>query len=307
MDTNNQMSPEEPVTGSSAAASSSGAPTTRRKRRLKRKGRRVVAGAVALVLGLSGAGLIAQAVTPDTQTATAQQDASTMINQGKEIYEVACITCHGANLQGVQDRGPSLAGVGEGAVYFQVHSGRMPMKRNEAQASRKDARFNEQQTLALAAYVNANGGGPGIVKNDDGTIAMDSLRGANNNDGEIDPKDVARGSDLFRLNCASCHNFTGRGGALSGGKYAPTLDNANEQEIYQAMLTGPQNMPKFSDRQLTADEKKDIIAYIKSSKETPAQGGYGLGGIGPVTEGMLMWIVGIVVLIGAAMWIGTRS
>ena len=121
------------------------------------------------------------------------------------------------------------------------------------------------------------------------------------------PADVARGSDLFRLNCASCHNFTGKGGALSSGKYAPALAPANEQEIYQAMLTGPQNMPKFSDRQLTADEKKDIIAFIKSAKETPNPGGFGLGGIGPVTEGMLMWFVGIVVLVAFAMWIGSRS
>ncbi|MDN5581395.1 MULTISPECIES: cytochrome bc1 complex diheme cytochrome c subunit [unclassified Corynebacterium] len=302
MDTNNPT-PE----GETPVAASAPASTTRKKRRTRRKLRRTMAGALALVLGLTGAGLVAQAFTPDPQSATAQQDAQSMITQGQEIYEVACITCHGANLQGVQDRGPSLVGVGEGAVYFQVHSGRMPMKRNEAQADRKDARFNEAQTLALAAYVNANGGGPGIVKDEDGTIAMESLRGSHNNDGEIDPSDVSRGSDLFRLNCASCHNFTGRGGALSGGKYAPDLDAANEQEIYQAMLTGPQNMPKFSDRQLTADEKKDIIAYIKSSKETPNPGGLGLGGIGPVTEGMLMWIVGIVVLIGTAMWIGTRS
>ena len=99
----------------------------------------------------------------------------------------------------------------------------------------------------------------------------------------MDPLDIARGSELFRLNCASCHNFTGRGGALSGGKYAPILDPANEQELYQAMLTGPQNMPKFSDRQLTADEKKDLIAYIKNSAETPGPSGYPLGGLGPVT------------------------
>ena len=140
-------------------------------------------------------------------------------------------------------------------MYFQVHSGRMPMLRNEAQASRKPPRYSESQALALAAYVHANGGGAEIVRDKDGSIAMDSLRGKNNDGGKIDPADVARGSDLFRLNCASCHNFTGRGGALSGGKYAPVLDPANEQEIYQAMLTGPQNMPKFSDRQLTADEE----------------------------------------------------
>ncbi len=277
------------------------------KARRRRKTRKAFAGAMAMALALTGAGFIANAITPDAQTAVAQQDETALVEQGKEIYEVACITCHGANLQGVEGRGPSLIGVGEGSVYFQVHSGRMPMLSNSAQAPRKTPRYSEQQTLALAAYVHANGGGPGIVYDEDGSIAMESLRGRNNVDGQIDPADVARGSDLFRLNCASCHNFTGRGGALSSGKYAPVLDPANEQEIYQAMLTGPQNMPKFSDRQLTADEKKDIIAFIKASKDTPNPGGFGLGGIGPVTEGMLMWFVGIIVMIAFAMWIGSRQ
>ncbi|WP_040428273.1 c-type cytochrome [Corynebacterium ulceribovis] len=280
--------------------------STPKNAKTRRKVQRTLAGGAALALSLTGAGLLASALTPDAQVATADKDTAALVQEGKDIYDVACITCHGANLQGVKDRGPSLVGVGEGAVYFQVHSGRMPMLRNEAQASRKKPRYSEEQTLAIAAYVQANGGGPGIVRDDNGEIAMDSLRGSNF-DGQIDPKDVARGSDLFRLNCASCHNFTGRGGALSSGKYAPALDPANEQEIYQAMLTGPQNMPKFSDRQLTADEKKDIIAFIKSTKETPGPGGYALGGIGPVAEGLAMWTVGILSLVGAAMWIGSRS
>ncbi|MFC3849795.1 c-type cytochrome [Corynebacterium hansenii] len=270
--------------------------------------RRTASGVMALALALTGAGFLANALTPDAQVATAQQDEAAMIQQGKEIYDVACITCHGANLQGVKDRGKSLIGVGEGAVYFQVHSGRMPMLRNEAQAARKTPRYSEEQTLALAAYVQSHGGGAGIVRDEDGSIAMESLRGKNAGpNGEIDPLDVARGSELFRLNCASCHNFTGRGGALSGGKYAPVLDPANEQELYQAMLTGPQNMPKFSDRQLTADEKKDLIAYIKNSAETPGPSGYPLGGLGPVTEGLFMWIAGIVALVAAALWIGSRQ
>lgn len=286
---------------------SSGSKGSAAKARRRRKVRKAFAGALALLFALTGAGFLANALTPDAQNAVAEQSAEDLAQQGKEIYEVACITCHGANLQGVKDRGPSLIGVGEGSVYFQVHSGRMPMLRNEAQAGRKPPRYSEQQALALAAYVNANGGGPGIVRDANGEISMESLRGSNNKDGKIDPADVARGSDLFRLNCASCHNFTGKGGALSSGKYAPPLAPANEQELYQAMLTGPQNMPKFSDRQLTADEKKDIIAYIKSAEESPNPGGFGLGGIGPVTEGMVMWFIGIVVLVAFAMWIGSRS
>ena len=298
MDTNpnNNASPVGETTTAAAAKK------TRRRRKMKR----TLAGAFALTVGLTGAGVLATALTPDAQVATAQKDDQALIQEGKDIYDVACITCHGANLQGVDKRGPSLIGVGAGSVYFQVHSGRMPMMSNDAQAERKTPRYTEQQTLALAAYVAANGGGPDIVYNDDGTIAMESLRGANYT-GQIQAEDVAKGSELFRMNCASCHNFTGQGGALSSGKYAPALDPANEQEIYQAMLTGPQNMPKFSDRQLTADEKKDIIAYIKSANETPSPAGWDLGGLGPVSEGLAMWIIGITALCAAAMWMGSRS
>ncbi|MCQ9330550.1 cytochrome c [Corynebacterium phoceense] len=275
------------------------------KKRRSRKVKRTLAGAFALTIGLTGAGVLASALSPDAQVATAQKDDAALVQEGKDIYDTACITCHGANLQGIQDRGPSLVGIGAGSVYFQVHSGRMPMMSNDAQAERKTPRYTEQQTLALAAFVAANGGGPDIVYNEDGSVAQESLRGANY-DGNIQAEDVAKGSELFRMNCASCHNFTGQGGALSSGKYAPPLAPASEQEIYQAMLTGPQNMPKFSDRQLTADEKKDIIAYIKSAKETPSPAGWDLGGLGPVSEGLAMWIIGITALCAAAMWIGSR-
>ena len=294
MDNNSQSAAVEQTTASA------------KKTRRRRKAKRTLAGGFALAIGLTGAGILASALTPDAQVATAEKDDQALVQEGKDIYDTACITCHGANLQGIEDRGPSLVGIGAGSVYFQVHSGRMPMMSNDAQAERKAPRYTEQQTLALAAYVAANGGGADIVYNDDGSIAQESLRGANYN-GQIQAEDVAKGSELFRMNCASCHNFTGQGGALSSGKYAPELAPANEQEIYQAMLTGPQNMPKFSDRQLTADEKKDIIAYLKSAEETPSPAGWDLGGLGPVAEGLAMWIIGISALCAAAMWIGSRS
>lgn len=277
--------PSQPPAASAAKA--------RRQRRLRRR----VTGALVLMMGLVGAGFLASALTPTPQVATAQDDSAALIREGKQIYETSCVTCHGANLQGVQDRGPSLIGVGEAAVYFQVSSGRMPAVRNEAQISRKPPKFNAAQTDALGAYIQANGGGPTVIRDANGEIAQSSLRG----------DDVARGSELFRLNCASCHNFTGRGGALSSGKYAPLLEPASEQQIYTAMVTGPQNMPKFSDRQLTLDEKKDIIAYVKASTETKPQGGFALGGLGPASEGLTMWVVGIVAVVCAALWIGARS
>jgi ubiquinol-cytochrome c reductase cytochrome c subunit len=265
--------------------------------RARRRLRRRLSAGMLLLVALSAAGGMAAVLTPTPQVAVADESSSALLRTGKQLFDTSCVSCHGANLQGVPDRGPSLIGVGDAAVYFQVSSGRMPAVRGEAQATRKDPIFDEPQIDALGAYVAANGGGPSVVRNPDGSIAMHSLRG----------DDIGRGGDLFRLNCSSCHNFTGKGGALSSGKFAPDLEPANEQQILDAMLTGPQNMPKFSDRQLSFDAKKDIIAYVKSVTEERSPGGNGLGGFGPAPEGMVMWIIGMVAVIGAALWIGARS
>ena len=265
--------------------------------RSRRRLRRRFTGAVLLLFGLTFAGVLAATLTPKPQVAVADQSQSALLRTGQQLYETACITCHGANLQGVDGRGPALVGVGEAAVYFQVSTGRMPAMRGEAQAPRKAPIFDEDQTDALGAYVQSIGGGPLVPRDANGQIADASLIGS----------DVARGGDLYRLNCASCHNFTGRGGALSSGKYAPVLDPATPAQIYTAMLTGPQSMPKFSERQLGPEEKRDIIAYVRSSSETLNPGGYGLGGFGPASEGMAIFVVGMVAAIAIAMWIGARS
>jgi ubiquinol-cytochrome c reductase cytochrome c subunit len=274
-------------------ARGAGRPATLGRRRLRRR----LSAALLLLTGLAVAGGLAATHTPTPQVAVADESSSALLRSGKQLFETSCVTCHGANLQGVPDRGPSLIGVGEAAVYFQVSTGRMPAMRGEAQAQRKDPIFDDSQIDALGAYVQANGGGPTVPRDADGKVAQQSLIGS----------DVARGGDLFRLNCASCHNFTGKGGALSSGKYAPDLEPAEPAQIYTAMLTGPQNMPKFSDRQLTPDEKKDIVAYVHAATETPNPGGYGLGGFGPAPEGMAAWIIGMVAVIGVALWIGVRA
>jgi ubiquinol-cytochrome c reductase cytochrome c subunit len=274
-------------------ARGAGRPATLNRRRLRRR----LSAAVLLLIGLAVAGGLAATLTPSPQRAVADESASALLRTGKQLFDTSCVTCHGANLQGVPDRGPSLIGVGEAAVYFQVSTGRMPAMRGEAQAPQKPPQFDAAQIDALGAYVQANGGGPVVPRDADGRVAQQSLIG----------HDVARGGDLFRLNCSSCHNFTGKGGALSSGKYAPDLAGANPAQIYTAMQSGPSNMPKFSDRQLSPEEKRDIVAYVRMASEAPNPGGYGLGGFGPTSEGMAIWIIGIVATIGAALWIGSRA
>ncbi|RCW46089.1 menaquinol-cytochrome c reductase cytochrome c1 subunit precursor [Halopolyspora algeriensis] len=272
--------------------------TARRSRRPRGKLRRRLRGGLTLGIGLLSAGVLYTMLVPQPQVVTAQD---TLLAQGRQLYNNTCISCHGENLQGVHNRGPSLIGVGEAAVHFQVSTGRMPLARQEAQALRKpplpefdpDTARGRKNLRALSAYVHAHGGGPEMPPQS-GTALI----------GE----DTARGGLLFRLNCASCHNFTGRGGALTAGKYAPILNPATPDQLYAAMLTGPQAMPTFGDRQLTPEEKEDIIAYVLSvrdQKNTP--GGYNLGEIGPAAEGAVAWLVGVVALVAIALWLGART
>jgi ubiquinol-cytochrome c reductase cytochrome c subunit len=174
-------------------------------------------------------------------------------------------------------------------VYFQVHTGRMPLVRQSSQAPDKPAIFSDEEIDQLMAYVQANGGGP--------TLPSGDLR-----DG-----DLAAGGELFRLNCSSCHNFVGEGGALSSGKYAPSLEDANDLEIYAAMLTGPENMPVFGDNQITPEEKRSIINYVQTITDMPDPGGAGIGRIGPVSEGLVIWVVGISALLFGIFWMGSKA
>ncbi len=214
--------------------------------------------------GLAVAGGLAATLTPAPQVAVADESASALLRTGQQLYDTSCITCHGVNLQGVADRGPSLIGVGEAAVYFQVSTGRMPAMRGEAQAPRKAPRSSTRRRSTRSAPTSRPTAAARWSR---------ATRTARSRRHSLIGNDVARGGDLFRLNCASCHNFTGKGGALSSGKYAPDLGEATPAQIYTAMLTGPQNMPKFSDRQLSPEEKRDIVAYVREAAETPSPGG----------------------------------
>jgi ubiquinol-cytochrome c reductase cytochrome c subunit len=73
------------------------------------------------------------------------------------------------------------------------------------------------------------------------------------------------------------------------------------------MLTGPQQMPVFSDDVITPEDKRNVIAYVKTLHAQPQYGGLAGGNIGPVAEGMFTFIVGIGVLTIFAVWIGAHG
>ncbi|MGY1741021.1 MULTISPECIES: cytochrome bc1 complex diheme cytochrome c subunit [unclassified Blastococcus] len=275
-----RLSRVRPAQGTPAAAA--------RSRRLS-KARRRVANVAGLMAALVLTGALYSTLAPAHAEEADATAGSADYEAGREIYENSCITCHGENLEGVDGRGPSLIGVGGASVYFQVHTGRMPLVRQAEQGPDKPVVFSDEEIDQLITYVQANGGGPTVPS------------------GDLREGDLALGGELFRLNCASCHNFVGEGGALSSGKYAPDLHDATDLEIYTAMLSGPENMPVFGDNQLTPEEKRSIINYIQTVKEMPDPGGAGIGRIGPVGEGLVIWVVGISALMFGIFWMGSKA
>ncbi|MGZ4437419.1 MAG: cytochrome bc1 complex diheme cytochrome c subunit [Nocardioidaceae bacterium] len=270
--------------------------------RLSAKRRSPLAGVVVVLLGLlltGGAYAVLSPASADTGTA----DQAT-VAKGRSLFLVGCASCHGKNGEGVlttrgTEYGPSLQGVGAAAVDFQVGTGRMPMARPGVQAQRKQVVYTPDEIKALAAYVASLGPGPAIPTSneyDPNAIPADQRNAA-----------IVRGGQFFRTNCTACHNFAASGGALPGGKYAPSLMGVTDKHIFEALLTGPQQMPVFSNGVLKPTEKRDIIAYLKSIESAPKYGGSNLGSFGPVSEGMFAWLLGIGACVGFAVWIASHS
>ncbi|MFG2086279.1 MULTISPECIES: c-type cytochrome [unclassified Spirillospora] len=287
--------------------------------------RRPWAGYAVVLAALAAIGVIYAGFSPKTDHAEAQSSAQAAqdLANGQALFNKNCASCHGLNAQGTEDAdgnpiAPSLIGVGAASVDFQVTTGRMPAMNPGAQVPRKEPipafntsiktdyeepekrRHAEEQVAQaqknvadLRAYIQSLGGGPEVPP----ASAVDPEGG-----------DVALGGKLFRTNCAQCHNFTGQGGALTGGKYAPPLTgDVTPTQMYEAMLTGPQAMPVFNDTTLTPEDKRAIIAYLVDVRNEPNPGGNGLGRIGPVSEGLAGWLVGLGLLVLAAMWITAKK
>jgi len=263
-----------------------------RSRPTVRRGRRSPLATIALIgIGLFLTGGAYAGLTA-TSSATAAVDLSSpqAIAEGKKLFEANCASCHGLNLQG-SATGPSLLGVGAAAVDFQVRTGRMPLVESAPQAPQKPPIFSDDEVKQLAAYVAAQAPGPGLPPANRLTLTGDATRGA----------------DLFRTNCAMCHNIAGAGGALTQGKYAPPLRDSAPETIYEAMLTGPQNMPVFNDDNITPQEKQDIITAIKYTTANDSVGGLPLGSLGPVVEGLAIWIFGLGSVIAFCVWLTAKA
>jgi ubiquinol-cytochrome c reductase cytochrome c subunit len=256
--------------------------------------------AVLLILGLFVTGAVYAAVAPEPADATTSAVPAQSVDEGRELFRANCASCHGLNAEGRETgngdkwAGPPLAGVGAAAVDFQMGTGRMPMAVPGVQAAGGlEIKFTDEEIAAIGAYIASLAPGPEVP----GEEAVDPTKG-----------DVALGGELFRVNCAMCHNFAASGGALTRGKYAPAIGaDVTPTHIYEAMVTGPQNMPVFNDTNISPESKRDIIAFLDAINTQESPGGMTLGSLGPVTEGLFAWVFALGIFIAAAVWLGSKA
>jgi ubiquinol-cytochrome c reductase cytochrome c subunit len=197
-----------------------------------------------------------------------------LVDRGEQLYLVSCSSCHGVDGRGTT-QGPGLRGVGAAAADFQLTTGRMPLADPEGQPERKPPAFRPEQIDALVAYVASLGPGPPIPKVD------------------VGKGDLSAGGTLYRANCAACHSATGAGGALSAGLVAPSLHESTATQVGEAMRTGPGQMPVFGPATFSAQQVDSIARYVGYLQDPADPGGFPLGGVGPITEGMVALLLGI--------------
>ena len=246
----------------------------------------LIGGALAmatLTVGASAAPVAQQ--TPATTSGSNAAD----IAGGRALYEVACTTCHGAGGEGVEDRGPSLIGVGAASADFYLSTGRMPLDRPRAQAERKRVAYTPAQIRQLVAYVASLGPGPAIPR-------IPASAG-----------NLAEGNRLYANNCAPCHSSAGAGGALGHAVYAPPLKRSTPVQTAQATRIGPGAMPVFGPETLDDEEVASIVRYVEYLKKPDDRGGFGLGRLGAIPEGFVAWVVGLGAMLMAVRWIGTKD
>ena len=212
---------------------------------------------------------------------------SALLAQGRGLFESSCASCHGADARGIRGRGPSLIGVGALAADFYLQTGRMPLPSPRDQPLRTKPAFPQSQIRALVAYVGSLGG-PAIPRVSPG-------RGS-----------VARGQKLFALDCAGCHTIQAQGGIVTGA-IAPSLNQATPSQVAEAIRIGPYAMPRFSSGELSDADVDSIARYLQTTKHPDDRGGWGIGRVGPIPEGMVAWLLAFAALLLVVRLIGERT
>jgi ubiquinol-cytochrome c reductase cytochrome c subunit len=208
-------------------------------------------------------------------------------NRGKQLYTEACSSCHGLSLEGIPNRGPKLRGAGALAADFYLRTGRMPLDKPTDEPLREKPALSRPEIDALVAYIGSFGGPP--------IPAVNAGRG-----------DLAAGREAFTAHCAGCHQVVGEGGIVTRAR-VPRVSGVAPLDVAEAVRMGPYLMPPFGEKTLPQHEVDSIARYLQYAKHPDDRGGWAIGHIGPVPEGMVAWFIGALALVLLARTLGERN
>ena len=262
----------------------------------RRASNRAIAALVAVAVFAIAAGAVAQPPSGIVHPQNAGKRSPREL--GSELYAANCASCHGVDGSGITrprpggagditGQGPDLRHVGAQSADFYLRTGRMPLSYPGEEPERGAPDFTGREIKALVAYVASLGNGPPIPHPRPG-------RGH-----------IPTGQQLFTEHCAGCHQVVGQGGFVTGAR-VPVLQHATATQIAEAVRIGPFLMPRFSKRAIDDRQLDNMIAYVKSIRSPDSPGGFGIGYIGPVPEGLVAWIVAAIALVAICVLIGER-
>jgi ubiquinol-cytochrome c reductase cytochrome c subunit len=240
-----------------------------------------------VIVSLAGGWLAAGMILAATTLSAGASAATDPVAQGRALFQQSCSSCHGLSAQGVADSGPSLVGVGAASADFELSTGRMPLADPRDEPERSTPRLSSAEIRELVAYVGSLGG-PAIPD-------VDATQG-----------NLAAGFRAFTLDCAGCHQSLARGGTVIGG-VAPSLVDATPTQIAEAVRVGPYEMPPFSPHAIDSATLDSIVRYVQYAKHPVNAGGFGLGNLGPIPEGLVAWLVAGAGLLLVARLVGERT
>lgn len=211
------------------------------------------------------------------------------LDDGRRLYQRDCVYCHGP-VGGGTTQGPPINLKGTAAVHYMVSTGRMPIQDPDQPIRRREAAYTEDEIDALIGYVDGFVSGPSVPEVH---TSRDRL---------------SRGSRVFQLNCAACHQLVGTGGVLVGREAAPGLHLPTATQVGDAVRAGPGEMPAFSTEEIPREDLDALASYVTLELQDPTdRGGLSLGHFGPFSEGFAAWFLGIGTLLGVSLWIGRRT
>ena len=215
-----------------------------------------------------------------------------------------CIACHGsrrrrrdrhrpigaaAPREDQQQGGPSLRGVGALAADFYLRTGYMPLARRRASSRAAAASLSRSRQIRRRSS-------PTSPRSAAGRRSRRRTRSAATS---------REGLQLFTDHCAGCHQVVARG-RLRRPAPCRRRSRTRPTQIAEAVRIGPYVMPRFSPRRSRDRELDSIIRYVQYAKHPDDRGGWAIGHLGPVPEGLVTWFIAAATLVAVCLLLGRR-